>query len=139
MKRFLVASLALAMLTGCGAQAPVSAVRAAKEAPVQSNAWSKEIQDRMDRGEIQWLYGTFFKGTVTRVETRKGVRVFLAKAGSGSQVRGTGVFAAHGRKGLAALKAGDKVSLFVNYPLIEVKTQTLVDTGEPYWVMSRPL
>lgn len=132
----LVATLALA---GCGA-APSAIVPSSPGNTFSAKgALPADLQKRIQRGEVKWLYGGFTTATVLRIQGKGDRRVFTFKAGPSGEWDIRGTFKAHVAESeqAEALKVGDKVHLFINYPFIDVKTNRLLDTGSPYIVSAR--
>jgi hypothetical protein len=134
-----VLALVALSLTGCGASALPSA------APATASALSAASKASVDH-EIH-LYGAFITGKVTAAktltnqdETGKAFKYQVLTVDAKNEREGTA-----GGKGRVVIRVmtgsplaavGQTVSAFVNYPVIDARTGTFINTpGRPYQVM----
>ncbi len=128
-------SALLIFATGCGSQATTQAVtpavQAPKAAPIEAKYFDEELMKRVEAGELDLLYGSFFEGTVRPSPVFAYEKAYLVTALPGSPTPGT-VHVTFWRGDAAPIKPGKRVRVFVNYTFVEVKTGKVAFARRPY-------
>jgi len=124
-------SALLLVSTGCGAAVSHSPVAGPTGTLSGQHHLDKEIQRRVEKGELILRFGSFFEGTL-RASTLFGHEgVFVLTALPGSPTPGT-VQVRFPAADEAKIVPGKRHRVFVNYTYVEVETGKVAFTGHPY-------
>ena len=137
MRNLVMLALASMLLAGCGATGGTTTSLKPSTSNAESALRAAErpqwLEDRMNKGEVRWLYGTRFTGRIETLPPAGAPNPTVTlSAVADSRAQGTLNFRTH--EDLSGLKPGDVIEVFVNYPYIETKTRAIVKLSSPYWV-----
>lgn len=100
--------------------------------------YPKEIRDRIERGELAQLYGSFFRGVVRSKKDHGRAATMRLTSTFDSETPGevlATVTSSHVHQDMSHVKVGDVVDVFVNYTLVDRKGGRIADIGRPYHAM----